>query len=120
MARNLITLQVLTVAGADVTFVAPSGTGTGNGVEVAHSSATPAVVICRNASGSPTTVTVPANGAKTQGVAIPDHTRILSAGDIAYFFLPPAYYADAGKIGLDVSASTDVTFAAIKAPATYA
>ncbi|HEY6108693.1 MAG TPA: hypothetical protein VIV56_07305 [Gemmatimonadales bacterium] len=115
MARNTLTVQVTDPPAADVTFTAPSGSGTNNGVEVAHTAAAPVIVLCKNDSGAPIDVTVPANGASTQGILIPDQTFSVGAGDVSYFWLPPSYYSTAGKIGLDVSSATDVTFAAIKA-----
>ena len=115
MARNPLTLQTCVVPSDVVDEVSASGTGGGNGVEVSHSTAAPAIVMCINRSASPTTVTVPANGAKSKGILIPTHTLVVTAGTVAYFWLPPDYYASGGKLGLDVSASTDITFVAVKA-----
>lgn len=75
------------------------------------------MVLAKNAGGSDRTLTILANGAKEKGVAIPNLTYTIPAttGHVLINDIPRAYYTQSdGKIYLDWSAVTSVTFAVIK------
>ena len=120
MARTTLAVQTVSVAGISPTFTAPNGTGTGNGNTFAASNTAIPVLIVKNADTASHTVTIPGNGVKVKGVAIPDHVRVVAAGATALIWLPPDYYATGGLIAADIEAVTGVTWAAVKFPTAFA
>lgn len=122
MARATLTVQTLAVAGiADLTFTPPTDHGEGEGVEVASNNSQIAVLLVKGPSSGSGVVTVPANGAKSKGVAIPDLTLTVATGKVGALWVPPDYYATGGKVFADVNeAGADMAFAAIRVPVNWA
>lgn len=112
MARTTVTAIDPTVAGTNLTF---SAADQANGNDCLFNGDVMINVVNTNAATR--TITITANGAKEKGITIPNITATVPAttGNILIDDIPRDYYVQAdGKIYIDWSAATNVTFAVIR------
>jgi len=112
MARTTVTAIDPTIAGATVTY---SNADASNGNNVVFDG--DLVVLAKNTDGSDHTITLKANGATVQGIAIPNQTITIQAtsGHKAIDGFSREYFAQSdGKLNIDWSAATGMTFCVIK------
>lgn len=117
MSRVAVTPQTMSFsAGIAPTYNAANSTGTGNGNSFANDGRT--YVHVKNAAGSPTTVTVVANGVKDRGVTIPNQTYTVNDGTEKVFGpIDPGFFNNtSGSALVDWSVATGVTFAVVSVP----
>lgn len=118
MSRATLAVQAATVAGIAITFTAPNGTGSGNGNTFTHKNSAPAVLLVKNDDDSAHVITIPANGRKFRGVSMPDFSKSVAAGATVAVWVPPDLYSNgSGICAVDIDDATDVTWAAVKFPA---
>lgn len=122
MARAVGNVHVAQVQGnQDLTFDAPTGTGSGNGIAIPFSASAPVAVIVK-ATGDPANLTIKANGTRVNGVLVPDLTMLVAEGADALVWVPPAYYANDNDGTKELWIDTDLAttgFAAVRFPAKY-
>jgi|GEM_PF-5534727 len=112
MARTTVTAIDPVLAGTNLTY---SSADAANGNDVLFDR--DLMVNALNSNAATRTLTLKANGAKAQGVTIPDVTITLPAntGNMLVDEIPRDYFCQSdGKLQLDWSAATGVTFAVIK------
>lgn len=112
MARTTVTALDPALAATNLTF---NSADQANGNDVLFDRELLLNVV--NTNGATRTITLRANGAKAQGIAIPDQTLTVPAttGNILIDDVPREFFCQSdGKLYIDWSASTGVTFAVIK------
>lgn len=117
MAKAL-TIQSLSVAGTSITFVSPNGAGAGAGNTFLNDDRTMIVVV--NADTSTHTITVPSNNFKVDGVAVPDHTQLITTSpSVNFVWVPAMWFATGGVSAIDFDSTTSLTVAAVQMPAAF-
>mgnify|MGYP000008683491 FL=1 len=112
MARTLVTAIDPTIAGANLTY---ANADQANGNEVLFDR--DLMVNAKNSNAATRDITLQSNGTKVNGIAIPDVTVTIPAntGNILIDDIPREFFVQSdGKLQIDWSADTGVTFAVIK------
>lgn len=113
MARTTLAVQSTSISGLATAMTAVPGTGANNGVSFPNDGQTVLMVI--NAGTVATIPTLDATGS-VGGVALADPTGSVANDSIPEFYGPFDRQAFGGTVGIDFSAATGVTVAAIRVP----
>lgn len=107
MSRTL--LEVLTrYVNMDPTSPAQANAATpGDGVEYPHSKSQPALLMIYNGDSGNAEFVIPTNNAIVKGIPVPSITFSVASGQSKFVWVPPDYYATAGKVGVDITAYDD-------------
>ena len=119
MSRANLAVQVPAVVGAQLTFSAPNGYGTGNGNTIQSSSKRLLLLINSTNTTLTPTVTVVGVGTVVEGVTIPSETFVLAAQSINCIWLNVDFYGSAGLVAIDITAAPGVTWAVLDVPGAY-
>jgi hypothetical protein len=111
MARTTVTAIDSSIAGATISY---SNADASNGNNVLFDA--DLLVLAKNTDSSDHTVTLRANGATVNGIAIPDVTITIPAtsGHKAIDAIPREFFATSGYLNIDWSSATGMTFCVMK------